>query len=132
MATSYSYSDLDLDFDKHPITGDVTRKFDADAIRRSVRNIILTRLQEKPFDPYFGSDVTSFLFAPNDAEVLNILLRENIENALGTYEPRVALTNLSINNRVNEKFLDITIEYTILASAVSQTTTLSVSGGGIS
>ena len=36
------YADLDLDFMPHPTTGDVIRKTGEEAIKRSVRNLIMT------------------------------------------------------------------------------------------
>ena len=49
------YSDLDLFMNPHPVTKDVTTKKDSDAIKRSVKNIILTNKFERPFKPNFGA-----------------------------------------------------------------------------
>ena len=38
-----AYSDLDVHFKRHPNTGDVVVRKDADAVKRAVRNIILTK-----------------------------------------------------------------------------------------
>ena len=56
------YSDIDIMFTAHPISGDVTTKKDSDAVRRSVRNILLTNNYERPFKPNFGSNLTNRLF----------------------------------------------------------------------
>ena len=55
VATSKNaYSDLDILFRKHPQTGDVVVRTDAEAVKRSVKNIILTNHYERPFKPNFG------------------------------------------------------------------------------
>ena len=56
------YSDLDLDFIPHRTTKDVLVKTGADAIKRSVRNLVLTNFYEKPFRPGIGSNAVKLLF----------------------------------------------------------------------
>ena len=56
------YSDLNLLFTAHPITKDVTRLLDADAVKRSVKNIVLTNYYERPFKPAFGGGIRNLLF----------------------------------------------------------------------
>ncbi len=46
-----SWSDLDLDFLAHPVTKDIVLKRDVEAIKRSVRNLIMTNPHERPFQP---------------------------------------------------------------------------------
>jgi hypothetical protein len=53
------YRDLDLDFTRHPFTGDVAQKNDIDSVRRSVRNLILTKRFDKPFHPEIDSVSTN-------------------------------------------------------------------------
>ena len=51
------YADIDLFFKPHPITGDVSLKYDDAAVKRSVRNIVQTNFNERPFKPGLGSDI---------------------------------------------------------------------------
>ena len=88
VATKDIYSDLDIFFRKHPITGDVVRKTDTDAIKRSVRNIVLTNKFERPFKPNFGGSIRNLLFELNTDRQINrmkITLAKEIE----VLEPRV-------------------------------------------
>ena len=55
------YKDLDLDFIPHPVSGDVVQKVGADAVKRSVRNLIYIRIHEKPFQPHIHSTVRNLL-----------------------------------------------------------------------
>ena len=56
------WSDLDLDFTKHPVTKDIVRKTNVEAVKRSVRNLILTNRYERPFHPEIDGGVTRHLF----------------------------------------------------------------------
>ena len=56
---NYKYSDLDLDFTAHAVTKDILRKYDDEAVKRSVRNLITTMHYERPFHPEKGCMVHS-------------------------------------------------------------------------
>ena len=62
VATPNAYKDLDLLFTAHPITGDVATKSDSDAVRRAVRNIVMTNYYERPFKPSLGGNIRGLLF----------------------------------------------------------------------
>lgn len=90
-----TYRDLDLDFLAHPTTKDVTKKIGVDAIKRSVRNLILSNFYDRPFRHYLGSNVQNLLFeniSPITANQIDDAIREVISN----YEPRVSITNLHV------------------------------------
>jgi hypothetical protein len=59
-----TFTDLDLNFLAHPVTKDVTAKTDEQAVKASIRNLILTSNYEKPFHPEIGSPIKSLLFEP--------------------------------------------------------------------
>jgi phage baseplate assembly protein W len=84
MATlSKIYSDIDFTFTKKPVVGDVALSYDAQAVIRSIRNILLTRHYEKPFNPDFGSNIDAILFemvSPLSATSLEREIRTSIEN----------------------------------------------------
>lgn len=86
------YKDLDLDFIAHPSTGDVVKKVGVDAIKRSVRNLILTNFYDRPFRPYIGSNAQKLLFDninPLTATFLKNAIVETIEN----FEPRIKIND---------------------------------------
>ena len=85
------YSDIVTGFTAHPLTGDVGRLTEDDAIRASIINCVLTRFGEVPYQPYFGSAVLSSLFENGDDDTF-ILLNTTIEQAL-QLEPRVQFIN---------------------------------------
>ena len=56
------WADLDLDFTAHPVTKDIVLKKDVEAVKRSVRNLILTNKYDRPFQPNIDGGVTRHLF----------------------------------------------------------------------
>lgn len=84
------YSDLDLDFIAHPTTGDIVKKRGVDAIKRSVRNLILTNFYDRKFRHFIGSNVQALLFE-NINMFTATFLRDAIEQVIVNFEPRVRL-----------------------------------------
>ena len=71
LQSSLHIKTLDLLFTAHPITGDVATKSDSDAVRRSVRNIVMTNYYERPFKPSLGGNVRGLLFELDTDRKLN-------------------------------------------------------------
>ena len=81
------YKDLNLNFDINPITSDVTTVTDVNAVKRSVRNLLLTNHYDRPFHPELGSNVQALLFE-NFGPITGNQLSRQIEEIIGNYEPR--------------------------------------------
>ena len=89
------YEDLDLDFIAHPTTGDITTKSDLEAVKRSVRNLVLTSKYERPFQPFLHSGIRGMLFEPLTA-ITAFSIRQNIIDVIKQYEPRASLMNVRV------------------------------------
>ena len=109
--SSAGYSDFDINFVAHPISGDIAIKRDSDAIKRSVRNIILTNHYERPFKPNFGANIRRLLFENIGVGVTNKTAKK-IAKALMTLEPRISNVRFDIQNVGNE--MKVTIYYRIV------------------
>ena len=59
---SRAFKDISLSFEPHPITKDLPVLKNANAIRRSVRNLVQTIPGERFFNSTLGSDVRDSLF----------------------------------------------------------------------
>ena len=70
------YKDLDLNFGRNPITNDVNKLTDVEAVKRSVRNLINTNHYERPFHPEIGSGLRGMLFEPMSPLTANGLQRK--------------------------------------------------------
>jgi len=90
------YSDLDLTFKKLPVTGDVSLRYDDQAVIASVRNLLLTNFYERPFQPTVGSNLNALLFEPS-TNITASLLTNEIQNVITNFEPRATIQNISVN-----------------------------------
>ena len=85
--SSRVYKDLNLNFGINPVTSDVTTVTDVNAVKRSVRNLLLTNHYDRPFHPEIGSNIQSLLFE-NFGPITGNQLSRQIEEVIGNYEPR--------------------------------------------
>ena len=124
MATlSKIYSDIDFTFTKKPVVGDVALSYDAQAVIRSIRNILLTRHYEKPFNPDFGSNIDAILFemvSPLSATSLEREIRTSIEN----YEPRARLSEVVVNPQPDNNSYSVSLSFYIENATLPTTVTL--------
>jgi phage baseplate assembly protein W len=107
------YSDLDLDFIPHPTTGDVVKKTGDDAIKRSVRNLIMSNFYEKPFRHGIGSNALKLLFSPVNNITAN-MLKDAIREVINNYERRITLTELNVDFDFDNNGYNVTLQYIIL------------------
>jgi phage baseplate assembly protein W len=107
------YSDLDLDFIPHPTTKDVTVKTGADAIKRSVRNLILTNFYEKPFRPGIGSSAVKLLF-DNMSPLVSSFLENAITEVIQNYEPRVQIVRVKVDMDYDNNGYNVRLDFIVL------------------
>jgi phage baseplate assembly protein W len=106
------FSDLNLDFHAHPVSGDLVPLTNADAVKRSVRNILFTCLNERPFNPQFGANLRRLLFEPiTPATELQIKLF--ISNAIKNFEPRVSIAKLDVKASPDEYQYNVSFVFSI-------------------
>lgn len=110
-AIKNEYTDLDLLFVANPISGDVTTKKDADAVKRSVKNILLTNHYERPFKPNFGANLRSRLFELDEVGGRKNLERDIVET-LSALEPRISNIKVQIADLDNNN-LDVRVAYIV-------------------
>jgi phage baseplate assembly protein W len=105
------YKDLPLDLLPHPVTGDIRPVTDSVAVKRALRRLLLTQPGEKPFDPKYGSDVTSKLF--DTIDVYNKrAIEDKIYNTIVKYEPRVQVLKIEVDEeQLINNGMNVVIEY---------------------
>jgi phage baseplate assembly protein W len=109
------FIDLSLTLVNNPTTGDIATVKDIDAIKTSLRNILLTRLGERPFEPRFGSRVYDSLFEQLDFITLDALASSVIE-AITLWEPRVSITRVEPVARPDENEVEVIIIFSVIGS----------------
>lgn len=106
MAQDSRYKDLDLSFTQHPLTGDVAKKTNAEAIKRSVRHLVFMSVYEKPFHPEIQSSVSKLLFS-NATPLIDPQLDKEIRRVISENEPRADI--LTVNTVFDSANNSITI-----------------------
>ena len=106
------YSDLNLSFTKNPATKDVTRIFDVQAIKRAVKNIILTNKYERAFNSDFGCNLRGFLFE-NITEPLLVIIKDRVAMAIEKYEPRVSVEDVVVKEDIDKNGISIMVSFLI-------------------
>jgi phage baseplate assembly protein W len=104
------YTDLDLFFGKKATSKDINKVTDIQAVKRSIRNLVLTNHYEKPFHPEIGSGVRGVLFelmTPITAHVLT----QQIENVIENFEPRARLISVRAQPNLDRNEYECTIEF---------------------
>jgi phage baseplate assembly protein W len=97
MATlSKIYSDIDFTFTKKPVVGDVALSYDSQAVIRSIRNLLLTRYYERPFNPDLGSNLDTILFE-NFSSISSSLIENEIKVIINNYEPRATIDQVVVS-----------------------------------
>ena len=113
MPVSKRFRDLDLDFTRHPVSGDVAMKNNTEAIKRSLRNLVLTNPREKFFHPEIGSGVRNLLFE-NFTPVVRVKLERNIRTLIENYEPRVVLEDVTVFFEERYNRLEVSIRFQVV------------------
>mgnify|MGYP006208482797 CR=1 FL=1 len=116
---SKKFVDINPSFQKHPITGDITLLKNEDAIKQSVKNIVMTMRGEKIFRPFFGTEVQSAIFE-NFNPILADDITVSIEDVLKVYEPRVKVVNVDYIDNIDDNSLEVTINYSIVGLPLNQ------------
>jgi len=107
------FSDLDFNFTAHPVTKDLTRRYDENAIKTALKNLILTSNYERPFHSEIGSPIRRMLFEPA-TPLLAASLKQAVINTINTFEPRVELTNVAVSVDEDSYTVGISIEFRII------------------
>lgn len=89
------YSDFMVDLVPHPNTQDLVRNVNEAAIKRSLRNLLLTNPYERLFQPNLGSKIRKLLFEPITPE-LGDLIKTYVTETINNHEPRVKLIEVSV------------------------------------
>jgi len=110
---SRSFKDISLSFNMHPLTKDIPVLKDANAIKRSVRNLVQTIPRERFFNSNLGSDVRSSLFDFVDFGTASVI-QQQIETTIDNYEPRVDNLQVEVFPRPDRNEFEVNIYFDII------------------
>ena len=108
------FSDANVTFTPHPVTGKLPVLKNADAVKRAVRNLILTNFGERQYDPLYGGNIRAMLFENADDPLLQDQLKRQIEGAIKNYEKRARVESVEVDARPDSNLLAIRIRFMIV------------------
>ena len=116
---SRAFRDLSIGMKSNPNTEDFSMVKNENAIKQSIRNLVLTGFGERPFQPTKGSRLRQMLFEPFDIFMAEEL-KEEIFNVITQFEPRVQINEVRVRaSDTND--LEVEVDYTIVGETLVQT-----------
>lgn len=110
---SKGFKDISASFQINPMNDDLIPLMNTTAIARSIRNLVFTNRGDVPFNPVLGSRVNELLFEPMD-NITTIAIKEEIQDTITNFEPRVKLEEVQVTPDFDENQYDIIIKYIII------------------
>ena len=107
------YSDLDLFFGKRTVGSDVNKVTDIQAVKRSVRNLILLNTYDKPFHPEIAGGVREMLFEPMTPIIAQIIARK-VEDVIDNFEPRARLVGVRAIPDLDRNAYDLSVHFYVV------------------
>ena len=107
------YVDLDLFFSKKTSNRDISDVTDVQAVKRSIRNLVLLNTFEKPFHPEISSGVRDMLFELM-TPVTAALLARQVQDVIENFEPRARLTGVRAIPDYDRNSYSVTIEFYVV------------------
>jgi len=112
VRVSRSFKDISLSFEPHPVTKDIPILKNENAIKRSVRNLVETIINERFFNSTLGSNVRSTLFEFIDYASASVI-QNQIETVLYNYEPRIENVEINVIPSIDENAFEVNILFDI-------------------
>ena len=104
------FTDIDINMANHPDTNDVVLKYDINAIKRSLKNLLQTNHYERPFKPSLGLNLRGMLFELDGAHTS--VLKGEIASLISAFEPRCSVRDIILNSVGNT--LNVSLHVTIM------------------
>jgi len=109
------FKDIDLDFGRNTVTNDVNKLTDVEAVKRSVRNLVLTNHYERPFHPELGCGIRQLLFE-NLTPMVAIQLERKVQEVLENFEPRAQINNILARPDLDRNAYELTINFYVIGA----------------
>lgn len=122
LKISRLYKDLDLSFTANPVTGDVAKKIDVNAVKQSLNILMQTNYYERPFEPEKGANLRGYLFEPMSNLVAG-LIQNTIKNMIESYEPRAKIESISVVSNYDTNTYEVELRYFVVGISRPQTLT---------
>ena len=125
IQTNTFFSDFNMSFATHDTTKDLSILTNENSVKQAIKNLILTDVFERPFQPGIGCNIRNVLFelfSPQTSDRAKTYIRETIEQ----YEPRASIKDISVSPDVDQNSLAATIKFSIINTVEIQNLTVLV------
>ena len=112
IARQRVYADLDNSFSIHPIYNDVLPLLDLDAVKQSLKNLLLTNTYDRPFQPNIGSNIRNLLFE-NASILVELELQDKIKKTIAQYEPRIRNPIVNVTDESDKNAYRVSIGFEV-------------------
>jgi phage baseplate assembly protein W len=112
IARQRVYADLDNSFSIHPIYNDVLPLLDLDAVKQSLKNLLLTNTYDRPFQPNIGSNIRNLLFE-NASILVELELQDKIKKTIAQYEPRIRNPIVNVTDESDKNAYRVSISFEV-------------------
>lgn len=116
--TSKGFKDLSLTFKSNPLNQDLITIKNDTAIKRSLRNLVLTYTGERFYNPELGSKVYRLLFNPM-SPIISDRIKDEIERTILLYEPRVEVDDIFVDPNFDSNEYNVSIKYRVVGAEVT-------------
>ena len=106
------YTDLDLFFGRKT-NNDISKVTDIQAVKRSIRNLVLLNAYEKPFHPEISGGVREMLFELM-SPVTAAIIAKKVEDVINNFEPRARLVGVRASPDLDRNAYEITVEFYVV------------------
>ena len=106
------YSDFKKDLEINLLTDDLAVTRDEDAIKESMRNLMLTDRGERLMQPNLGAGLKELLFENLTPATLE-LIKDRVQSTLEIYEPRADIIDVTVSGSLDENEVYVNVRFYI-------------------
>jgi phage baseplate assembly protein W len=114
LGPTVTYSDFTTSFARNAVSNDVIRLTDINAVKRSIKNLVVTNKNERLLNPRIGAGLLSLLFEPM-GPIVTLDIKESIADTLREFEPRIEKLNIDVTPDYDNNQYYVTIVFTMAA-----------------
>lgn len=107
------FSDFYTNLNVHPTKNDLYREVNEEAVKNSIRNLLLTNRGERIYNSSLGSDIRAILFE-NFSTATESVLADLVRTTVSNFEPRAHILQVYVNSEIDEHLIHITIVFNII------------------
>jgi len=106
------YSDFKKNLAISPISKDLALIKDDEAVKQSIKNLVLTDPGERLMQPFIGGGIRALLFENITPAVLN-LIENQVKSTINTYEPRADIINVTASSKYDDNTVNVVVNFYI-------------------